>query len=933
MKYFLTFAIVALYSCKVSAQNSYDVFYSIEDAIESESQFIELDLSSQGLVKLPVEVFQISNLKSLNLSNNVLLDISSSLDSLKNITSLETIKLNELNLRYIPFELFDIKNLKYLVIENNNIETIPDEIKGMYNLKGLFISNNNVDYIQSGFMHLSKLEVLDLRKNSDYDRKTVFYFASLMKSLNDLRVDCEDGLNSEISSLTNLKKLTLHRPNIKKDYELLSSLNGIKELVIEDGVVVDYKKLFTALSESEIEKLTISDNSIIKLDESISNLTHLKFFSISSWNLTSFPESISSLDNLSEVVFYDTPNMLNDQTIAKLNSQKISSLEINKCNRKKLPDELKQFSNLQKLNISNNDITVFNDLSNNNLEELIFFDNKVTSLEINLLKERMPNCQLIYEENESAEAAILAVKGVSPPDENLDIPFQSYKVDSQTSSTLEYSSGSVINVPENAFLDKSGKVVTGSVDLTYREFNDPMEIAFSGIPMGYDSLGVVYPFQSSGMVEIRASQNGEELFVNPDSKIRIDMVSNSSSSIFNLYSMADGEGWELKGKDSIASRDGSEIIRERFQYNNNLSTIPKPTIPVVKSGVTLLDFGNKKKYRKKGHIRIYSTHYNYRLVAFMEKKEMSIKSFNELKEFNKYSWKLDGMDLKSEINRYDSLNQFVQKFNDRMYDWRNSQGDVDSISKQYKLLAGANLIEDFWVEPNLKSDNFNLKILVCGDTNTFEIIPVINSSNPKTIQRKFKFIFSKYNKALEKRRTIWAEIDKFHGNYLEKYRAEMEKYQKDLIAFYEDRDAFLANKRQELSNYEASSYNFTRSFSIDGFGYWNCDVINRMDSPKPLLAKMYDKELNKLNIRELLIADITNNGVLRYDTGGKRIYDSKSKNAIIAFLTNGEIGLLTPDEVESTKLYSAKEEAKFEVFKSDEITIGEIKEKIGMPIN
>ncbi|MCA9460435.1 MAG: leucine-rich repeat domain-containing protein, partial [Nanoarchaeota archaeon] len=264
-----------------NGQGTYDVFYSVDDALESRSQYIELDLSNQGLVHLPQRVFQIVNLRSINLSNNPLLDVSTSLDSLNQFQYLETIKLNNLNLKYFPFELYGLTKLKYLHIEKNQIETLPDEIKSMYSLKGLYVNDNKIDYIQPGFMHLSKLEVIDLRQNGDYDSKSFLYFSSLMKSLKHLKIDCDKGLNEELVSLTNLKELTLYKPYIDKNYELFGSLNNLEELTIEKGVLVNYHQLFISMPESNLKKLSISDNAIVQLDDAIVNLKKLEYLSVS----------------------------------------------------------------------------------------------------------------------------------------------------------------------------------------------------------------------------------------------------------------------------------------------------------------------------------------------------------------------------------------------------------------------------------------------------------------------------------------------------------------------------------------------------------------------------------------------------------------------------------------------------------------------------
>lgn len=108
-------------------------------------------------------------------------------------------------------------------------------------------------------------------------------------------------------------------------------------------------------------------------------------------------------------------------------------------------------------------------------------------------------------------------------------------VDAATGGMFFNSNGSIISVPQSAFLDSAGKPVSGAVELRYKEFHDPAKIFMAGIPMTYDSAGTQFHFESAGMIEISAWQNGKPLKVNPDSMIHVAIVSNSADDRFNTY--------------------------------------------------------------------------------------------------------------------------------------------------------------------------------------------------------------------------------------------------------------------------------------------------------------------------------------------------------------------------------------------------------------
>lgn len=138
---------------------------------------------------------------------------------------------------------------------------------------------------------------------------------------------------------------------------------------------------------------------------------------------------------------------------------------------------------------------------------------------------------------------------VSPPLASVRIPFTEFIVDPETGLDTTVPSGSVISVPQHAFLDGNGKQVDKPVTLVYREFLDPLDFFLSGIPMKYDSAGKTYEFESGGMFEINAFLDGEPLKVNPASPIKIQLPLDSARHSFNKYYLDTvARNWVYKGK-------------------------------------------------------------------------------------------------------------------------------------------------------------------------------------------------------------------------------------------------------------------------------------------------------------------------------------------------------------------------------------------------
>lgn len=166
-----------------------------------------------------------------------------------------------------------------------------------------------------------------------------------------------------------------------------------------------------------------------------------------------------------------------------------------------------------------------------------------------------------------------SLSAIKPPLPKLDILYQNFTVLPDLARVLTTPRGTKIRIPANAFLDKDGNIIKDKVDITFREFHTPLDFYLAGIPMTYDENGVEKVFESGGMVEINATSNKNEVFVNPKNKIKVDMYSWTKSSEFNAYDLDKTTGkWIDKGKDSIS------ISKKEEELNALPPVPPKPVV-------------------------------------------------------------------------------------------------------------------------------------------------------------------------------------------------------------------------------------------------------------------------------------------------------------------------------------------------------------------
>lgn len=110
---------------------------------------------------------------------------------------------------------------------------------------------------------------------------------------------------------------------------------------------------------------------------------------------------------------------------------------------------------------------------------------------------------------------------IEKPFEHIDVPFHTFNYNNKRAKNFELPSGTLIQIPKNAFVDSHGNPVKGDISINYREMHDISDIMLSGIKMTYGDAD----FESAGMFEIRAEQEGEALKLAEDKEIDMELAS------------------------------------------------------------------------------------------------------------------------------------------------------------------------------------------------------------------------------------------------------------------------------------------------------------------------------------------------------------------------------------------------------------------------
>ncbi|WP_298539622.1 hypothetical protein [uncultured Aquimarina sp.] len=184
IKRWLVYCMCLLLLC--SSCNTYTTFYSkthVEINSEKFSKIHRLDLSNQNLNELPKSITKLKDLRMINLSNNMNLDIDSSLRKLAIHQNLEVLILDSLDIKTIPESIKLFPNLKQISLINNpgfNLSQILQQISELP-IEFLNLKNNKLTKLPENIKALKNLRDLNLSYNTIKDEESYSYLGELPK--------------------------------------------------------------------------------------------------------------------------------------------------------------------------------------------------------------------------------------------------------------------------------------------------------------------------------------------------------------------------------------------------------------------------------------------------------------------------------------------------------------------------------------------------------------------------------------------------------------------------------------------------------------------------------------------------------------------------------------------------------------------------------
>lgn len=441
---------------------------------------------------------------------------------------------------------------------------------------------------------------------------------------------------------------------------------------------------------------------------------------------------------------------------------------------------------------------------------------------------------------------------VNPPHSTIRTPIEHYSLDAGSGDTLYSPSGSILIFPKNSMVDSQGKLITGKVDIRFREFNDPVDIFLSGIPMAYDSGGVNFTFESAGMCEILAFQDSLPLFVNPVVQPEILMASGNNQQDFNLYFLDTVQKqWKYQGQDRIIDLNAKS---DPLQVPPHSVTDKVPALPLPPL---------KPEPARTGR------------PSFTVKIENG--SLPELLPYNNFRFEVD--DSEKNYNPNDALTNWtdiaVEKTNRfgvyRIQFW-NSDRKINILARPvFEGKAYTEALKIFEEKQQeyaaLKAGRLDREALLKKERQ--QELERIEAENRRILENNKEI--ARLNALTIKRNQELAEALKNQGNPRIRMNLTFDtlRLTEEGINSLRDTSRMSIDDKKQMQKFARQlelQTQIYRSFPINRFGIWNCDQPMLFDG-KRLAVRFFDDQMNELDLNECMTSVKNINGIIRCNAG------------------------------------------------------------------
>jgi internalin A len=308
-------------------------------------------LKDLGLAELPREILRIKDLRALHAPGNHLLSLPSWLPAGQPL--LEVLDLSGSSLAEIPEWVGQFRELRQLRLYGNDFAELPASLATLGKLIVLDLGMTELTAVPDWIPRLTELRWLGIGD---------LLLDELPSTLADLpgltTLDASENrltdLPAWLADLPRLDHLYLSGNRFEQLPEVLSRMPQLVVLDVHNCKLHDLPTWLPRLSE--LRYLRASQNLLIKLDESIGELTSLRRLRLDDNELTRLPEALRDLTKLTELgVSYNERLTELPESIGTL--RRLKRLFVGLSNLDRVPEWLRGLQRLVDLNLDENPIS------------------------------------------------------------------------------------------------------------------------------------------------------------------------------------------------------------------------------------------------------------------------------------------------------------------------------------------------------------------------------------------------------------------------------------------------------------------------------------------------------------------------------------------------------------------------------------------------
>ncbi len=434
---------------------------------------------------------------------------------------------------------------------------------------------------------------------------------------------------------------------------------------------------------------------------------------------------------------------------------------------------------------------------------------------------------------------------VTPLMPGADKPREWHRVDATQPIEVGMSDGTMVRIPANSMVHADGRPVVGTVDLSYRGFLDPWEVVASGIPMHYASGNGLAHFETAGMYELYASQNGEPVQMRPGTPITLETDGPEVTDEYGAYALNANTGeWELAGQ--LLGGETRPIPRNSravSEYNRTLRGLQ-----AAPDSLTYNERQASPDYCYMSRCTPTRKPYEYddgEFISPYAEKQIPAVHLTLDKQYSR-KHKVVAFDVHSGAQRHPEMRAF-----DNRVRWI-YQGPMDRktfrrtvVRKHYYQDVAFHATGEASGEVRLKDRGqwsalpVELRDLHAKEDATTEKVNVAMAHYDKRLERKRKSFDRDVARNVERTNR---RRDRLLAEAYTKAQRYMDSTEKAMGQQDFDQYALLAQGTTTMANQRDNAYIYSRrpAFAMPGFGIWNCDrmvPIPLIEVPVQVLAE------------------------------------------------------------------------------------------------